>query len=94
MLIGWQQCFLRGVVSVGQIIRPEGHLLRHFAALKLEDVKTIGDKNASGAYPGAIQASDGLVHIVYTWRRERINYVVVDPAKLVLRDMLDGNWPE
>jgi len=64
------------------------------AALKLEDVKTIGDKNASGAYPGAIQGSDGLVHIVYTWRRERINYVVVDPAKLVLRDMLDGNWPE
>ncbi len=64
------------------------------AALKLEDGRTIGDKKASGAYPGAIQASDGLVHIVYTWRRERINYVVVDPAKLVLRNMVDGNWPE
>jgi hypothetical protein len=27
----------------------------------------------------------GLVHITYTWRRERIRHVVVDPAKLVGR---------
>ena len=64
------------------------------AALKLEDITTIDGQKAYGAYPGAIQASDGLVHIVYTWRRERINYVVVDPWKLVLRDMPDGKWPE
>ncbi|UCE49586.1 MAG: exo-alpha-sialidase [Phycisphaerales bacterium] len=64
------------------------------AALKLEDGVTVRDKKAYGAYPAAIQASDGLVHITYTWRRELINYVVVDPSKLVLRDMPDGNWPE
>lgn len=64
------------------------------AALKLEDKITVGGKTAYGAYPAAIQASDGLVHITYTWRRERINYVVIDPSRLILRDMPDGKWPE
>lgn len=64
------------------------------AALKLEDVTTIEGKKAHGAYPGAVLASDGLVHISYTWERGRINYVAVDPAKLVLRDMRDGKWPD
>ncbi|MHC4295661.1 MAG: sialidase family protein [Planctomycetota bacterium] len=64
------------------------------AALKLEDETSVRGKKAYGAYPAAIQASDGLVHITYTWRRELINYVVIDPKKLVLRDMPDGQWPE
>lgn len=64
------------------------------AALKLEDDTTIGGRKAYGAYPAAIQASDGLVHVTYTWRRERINYVVIDPTKLVLRDMHEGEWPQ
>ncbi len=64
------------------------------AALKLEDENTIGGKRAYGAYPAAIQGSDGLVHITYTWRREKINYVVIDPGKLELRDIRNGKWPE
>jgi len=64
------------------------------AALKLEDGKTIGGRSAYGAYPGAIQSADGMVHIVYTWKREKISYVEVDPSKLVLRDMPDGKWPD
>jgi len=64
------------------------------AALKLEDGKTIQGKKAYGAYPGAILGSDGLVHIVYTWKRDLINYVVIDPARLVLRDIPGGNWPD
>jgi predicted neuraminidase len=64
------------------------------AALKLEDETTIDGKKAYGAYPAAILASDGLVHVTYTWRRERINYVVIDPNKLVLHDMFDGQWPQ
>ena len=34
------------------------------------------------SYPAVIQARDGLVHITYTWQRQRIRHVVVDPAKL------------
>lgn len=64
------------------------------AALVLEDGTTIGGRSAYGAYPAAIQASDGLVHVTYTWRRERISYVVVDPAKLQPREMRRGDWPE
>jgi hypothetical protein len=34
------------------------------------------------SYPAAIQSRDGLVHVTYTWRRERIKHVVVDPARI------------
>jgi predicted neuraminidase len=34
------------------------------------------------SYPAVIQAPDGLVHITYTWKRQRIKHVTIDPAKL------------
>ena len=60
-----------------------------FAALILEDSKI-----SQYSYPAVIQTSDGLVHVVYTWRRERIKHVVIDPAKLVLKEIKKGVWPE
>jgi alpha-L-rhamnosidase len=34
------------------------------------------------SYPSVIQGKDGFIHIVYTWRRQRIKYVKIDPKKL------------
>jgi predicted neuraminidase len=61
------------------------------AALVLED--DAAARNGF-SYPAVIQTRDGLVHTTYTWKRERIKHVVIDPKKLKLRPIVDGVWPE
>ena len=46
------------------------------------------------SYPAIIQTADGLVHAVYTWHRERIKHVVIDPDQLVTYPIINGEWPE
>ena len=58
------------------------------AALILEDSKI-----SQYSYPSMIQSADGMVHIVYTWRREKIKYVKIDPSKLVALPIKNGIWP-
>lgn len=53
-------------------------------------------ENVAGeySYPAIIEGSDGLLHITYTWRREKISHVVLDPAKLKPGEyQKDGGWP-
>jgi alpha-L-rhamnosidase len=40
------------------------------------------DRPGEYSYPAVVQASDGLVHVTYTWKRQRIRHVVIDPEKV------------
>lgn len=59
------------------------------AALILEDSPI-----SQYSYPAVIQTSDGMLHFIYTWRREKIKHVVVDPSKLKLKKIVNGVWPK
>lgn len=51
--------------------------------LDLEPLRENTDKEGEEySYPTVIQAADGKVHIVYTWNRKTVKYVVIDPEKL------------
>lgn len=45
------------------------------------------------SYPSVIQGRDGMIHVVYTWRREKVKYVKIDPALLNTVPLIDENWP-
>jgi alpha-L-rhamnosidase len=46
------------------------------------------------SYPAIIQTSDGLVHVTYTWKRKLVKHAVIDPARLALKPIENGQWPQ
>jgi len=60
-----------------------------YAALIIEDSPI-----SQYSYPSIIQTSDGLVHVIYTWRRKKIKHTVIDPSKLKLKKISNGEWPQ
>ena len=59
-----------------------------YAALVLENSPV-----SQYSYPSVIQTKDGMIHVVYTWRRERIKHIEIDPSKLEWKEIKDGQWP-
>jgi predicted neuraminidase len=57
-------------------ISADGLTWRHVLTLESEP------RSSGYAYPAVIQAADGKVHITYTWGRQRIKHVVLDPRDL------------
>ncbi|MBG48429.1 MAG: sialidase [Pseudozobellia sp.] len=53
--------------------------------IKWTPVMTIENEESEHgyAYPAIIQSKDGLVHATYTFNRESVKYLVIDPKKLV-----------
>lgn len=49
-----------------------------------KSVLTLESEPGEYSYPAVIQTGDGLVHVTYTWKRQRIMHVVIDPAKLAI----------
>lgn len=58
------------------------------ASLVLEDSRI-----SQYSYPSIIQGADGMIHVVYTWRRQHIKYMKIDPSKLQSFPIKDGVWP-
>ncbi len=78
---GWGR---RGLLNLA--ISDDGLEWRQVGVLEQEE-------RAEFSYPAIIQTSDGLVHMTYTWKRQRIKHVVVDPARIEAGSVLTkGNW--
>jgi len=75
----------RGTLNVA--ISPDGR--RWLAAAVLENTP-----GSEFSYPAVIQTADKMVHVTYTWKRERIKHVVIDPSALSTREIVGGQWPK
>jgi predicted neuraminidase len=64
----------RGRTPLNVALSPDGKEWK--VALTLED------QPGEYSYPAVIQTADGKVHTTYTYRRQSIKHVVVDPGKL------------
>lgn len=75
----------RGVLNLA--VSEGGELWK--AACELEN-----QPGSEFSYPAIIQTMDGMIHVTYTWKRQKIKHVVLDPARLEAIPMPDGKWPQ
>jgi alpha-L-rhamnosidase len=54
---------------------PDGQKWQHVICLEESPVRQY-------SYPSIIQGRDGMLHCVYTWRRQRVKYVKINPLNL------------
>ncbi|MEM7317167.1 MAG: sialidase family protein [Planctomycetota bacterium] len=69
----------RGLLNLA--ISKDGQRWKKVGVLEKEEGKEF-------SYPAIVQSPDGLVHMTYTWKRQRIKHVVVDPAKIQPGELL------
>ena len=67
---GWGR---RGMLNLA--ISDDGENWKRVADLEQE-------KGAEFSYPAIIQTDDGMVHATYTWKRQKVKHVVIDPSQL------------
>ena len=46
------------------------------------DILVLESDPGEYSYPAIIQSADDRVHISYTWKRQRLRHVIVDPRQL------------
>jgi predicted neuraminidase len=74
---GWGR---RNVLNLA--ISEDGAEWKEVATIEKEDTGEF-------SYPAMIQTSNGLIHMTYTWNRQKVKHVVVDPSKLVVGKTLN-----
>ena len=53
------------------------------------------EEGSEFSYPAIIQSTDGLVHLTYTWKRQRIKHAIVNPRMIETGNVLTkGSWFE
>jgi predicted neuraminidase len=75
----------RGVLNVA--VSKDGK--KWDAALVLEN-----EKDSEFSYPALIQTSDKMLHVTYTWKRQGIKHVVLDPSQFRTQPIERGLWPK
>lgn len=76
----------RGRSPINVAVSRDGKLWE--AALPLET------EPGEFSYPAVIATPDGHAHTTYTWKRKKVKYVELDPARMSLKGMPEGKWPE
>ena len=42
-------------------------------------VKALETDPGEYSYPAIIQSTDGMLHVTYTWKRQKVKHLVLDP---------------